>query len=391
MKRALVGLLAIALAPAAFAQPKLVPQRITLDDGASFELRIPSGYRLDPVLQGLHRVRFFARDPRGRLLVTDMHDLTDNRKGQLLMLGHADAATGHFPAPTVMLDGLRNPNSIAFHIDANFHTWLYLALTQALVRYPYDVANGRISGQPETLATFPDYGLSYKYGGWHLTRTVLVERDGTALVSIGSSCNACVEKEAVRASIVAIAPDGTQRTIARGLRNAVGLVRDGDALIATNQGADHLGLNRPDETMYRIVDGMDAGWPYCYSDAGRVRADPKFPRRSGCSAVATPLAHFPAHASALGVLPMPANSDKDDVLANHYIVALHGSTNERIGHGYMLVRVSRDGRSVEPLITGFLDGRTVNGRPAGLIDDGAEGLYFSDDRKGVIYHLRKMQ
>ncbi|WP_133499678.1 PQQ-dependent sugar dehydrogenase [Cognatilysobacter terrigena] len=387
MTRAFVALLALTFASSLAAQPRLVPQPIALDDGSRFTLKVPAGYRLDPVVQGLHRVRFFARDPMGRVLVTDMHDLTDNRKGQLLMLGALDPASATLPKPTVMLDGLRNPNSIAFHTDAKSRTWLYLALTQALLRYPYDVASGRISGAPETLATFPDYGLSYKYGGWHLTRTALVEKDGTALVSVGSSCNACVEKEAVRASIVAIKPDGTQRTIARGLRNAVGLVRDGDALIATNQGADHLGLNRPDETMYRIVDGMDAGWPHCYSDGGRVRADPKFPRSSGCKGVAAPFAHFPAHSSALGVLPMPARND--DVLANHYIVALHGSTNERIGRGYMLVRVSRDGRRVEPLVTGFLDGRTVNGRPAGLIDDGVGGLYFSDDRKGVIYHLRK--
>lgn len=388
MKRIAAACLALACAFAAHAAPKLVKQHVVLDDGSAFDLRIPAGYRLDPVVQGLHRVRFFARDPQGRLLVTDMHDLTDNRKGRLLTLGRPDAEQ-RFGKPVVMLDGLRNPNSVAFHTDARGRTWLYLALTQALQRYRYDAATGTLAGTPETLATFPDYGLSYKYGGWHLTRTVLVERDGTALVSVGSSCNACLEKEPVRASIVAIAPDGTQRTIARGLRNAVGLVRDGDALIATNQGADHLGLHRPDETLYRIVDGMDAGWPYCYSDGGRVRADPKFPRPSGCARVATPLAHFPAHSSALGVLPMPARSDASDALAGYYIVALHGSTNARIGHGYMLVRASRDGRRVEPLVTGFLDGTKVNGRPAGLIDDGAGGLYFTDDRKGVVYHLWK--
>jgi glucose/arabinose dehydrogenase len=381
--------LALLVVSSAFAQPPLVVHRVKLDDGASFELRIPSGYRLDPVVQGLHRARFFARDPQGRLLVTDMHDLTDNRKGQLLMLGRPDAASGQFPAPTVMLDHLRNPNSIAFHTDAQGRTWLYLALTQALLRYPYEGASGRLAGPPRTLATFPDYGLSYKYGGWHLTRTVLVEPDGTALVSVGSSCNACVEKEAVRASIIAIAPDGTQRTVARGLRNAVGLIRDGDALIATNQGADHLGRDRPDETMYRIVDAMDAGWPYCYSSNGRVRADAKFPRTAGCAKVARPFAHFAAHASALGVVSMPGPATTGDALAGHYVVALHGSTNPRVGHGYQLVRVARDGARVEPLVTGFLDGTKVNGRPAGLIDDGAGGIYFSDDRKGVVYHLWK--
>ncbi|GAB6195722.1 PQQ-dependent sugar dehydrogenase [Lysobacter xanthus] len=385
-------LLAIVLALAASAvvakPPALEARRIALDDGTSFVLRVPSGYRIEPVAQGLRRARFFARDPRGRLLLTDMHDLTDNRRGRVLSLG-APEGNGRFAQPRALLENLRNPNSIAFHVDGAGRTWLYVALTPALVRYPYDADAGTVQNAPETLATFPDEGLSYKYGGWHLTRTVIVERDGTALVSVGSSCNACIEREPVRASIVAIAPDGSQRTIARGLRNAVGLVRDGDTLVATNQGADHLGRNRPDETLYRVVDGMDAGWPHCYSDRGRVRADAKFPRRAGCGRVARPLAWLPAHASALGVLPMPARADATDVLAGHYVVALHGSTNAALGRGYALVRVSRDGRRVEPIVTGFLDGRTVRGRPAGLIDDGADGLYFSDDRRGVVYHLWK--
>jgi glucose/arabinose dehydrogenase len=389
VKRALIALLAMAFAMPAAARLQQVPQRIALADGSRFELRVPRGYRVEPVVQGLRRVRFFARDPQGRLLVTDMHDLTDNRRGRVLMLGRADATTGRFAAPTVMLDGLRNPNSIAFHTDRDDRTWLYVALTGALVRYPYDASAGRLAGPPVTLATFPDYGLSYKYGGWHLTRTVVVEPDGTALVSVGSSCNACIEKEPVRASIVAIAPDGTQRTVARGLRNAVGLIRDGDALIATNQGADHLGRERPDETMYRVVDGMDAGWPYCYSAAGHVRPDARFPRAAGCAAVARPFAFFPAHASALGVVAMPGSAAEGEGVPGHYVVALHGSTNPRIGHGYELVRVSRDGARVERLVSGFLDGSRVNGRPAGLIDDGAGGLYFSDDRKGVVYHLWK--
>ncbi|TZF87108.1 PQQ-dependent sugar dehydrogenase [Cognatilysobacter lacus] len=389
MRRVLGALLALALLPAHAAAPRLVARTITLQEGAPFVLRVIEGYRLEPVVQGLQRVRFFARDPRGRLLVTDMHDLTDNRQGRVLMLGVPDPATGQFPAPQPLLSGLRNPNSIAFHVDAAGHAWLYVALTQALLRYRYDVERGAVAGEPQTLARFPDYGLSYKYGGWHLTRTVLVEPDGTTLVSVGSSCNACIEKEAVRASIVAIAPDGTRRTVARGLRNAVGLVRDGDALVATNQGVDHLGHDRPDETMYRVVDGMDAGWPYCYSAAGHVHPDPKFPRPGGCRGVARPFAHFDAHASALGVVAMPGAARPDDALAGHYVVALHGSTNPRIGHGYALVRVDHAGRSVEPLVTGFLDGTRVLGRPAGVIDDGAGGVYFSDDRRGVVYHLWK--
>jgi glucose/arabinose dehydrogenase len=72
-------------------------------------------------------------------------------------------------------------------------------------------------------------------------------------VSVGSSCNSCVEKEEVRATVLEMSPDGSsQRIFAKGLRNAVGLKWLGNALWATNQGSDHLGLQKPDETFYRL-------------------------------------------------------------------------------------------------------------------------------------------
>ena len=55
--------------------------------------------------------------------------------------------------------------------------------------------------QEKIIATFPDYGLDYKYGGWHLTRS-LSFHNKKLFVSVGSSCNACIEKEDVRASII---------------------------------------------------------------------------------------------------------------------------------------------------------------------------------------------
>jgi glucose/arabinose dehydrogenase len=67
-------------------------------------------------------------------------------------------------------------------------------------------------------------GLNYKYGDWHLTRTVTFGPDGTLYVSAGSSCNACDEKEEVRATVQAMTADGkSARLYARGLRNSVGL------------------------------------------------------------------------------------------------------------------------------------------------------------------------
>ncbi len=85
----------------------------------------------------------------------------------------------------------------------------------------------------------------------------------------GSSCNACEEKEEVRATILEMDPDGkNQRYFARGLRNAVGLQWVNDRLYATNMGSDHLGDNRPADTFYSIEAGTNYGWPYCFQ-AGR--------------------------------------------------------------------------------------------------------------------------
>lgn len=86
--------------------------------------------------------------------------------------------------------------------------------------------------------TFPDYGLDYKYGGWHLTRIIAVAPNGKFYVSVGSSCNACAEREKVRASVLEMNADGSeQRIFAKGLRNAVGLKWIGKFLFATNLGA----------------------------------------------------------------------------------------------------------------------------------------------------------
>ena len=195
----------------------LTAHRIELDDGRQFDLQLPAEYTISPALQGLKRVRFFALSPDQRVFVTDMHDLSDNRRGVVYVLDGWNAAEGRFNRAIPYLTGLRNPNSIAFHADTEGRQWLYLALTDKLVRYRYHDGDNAPQGEAEPLATFPDYGLSYKYGGWHLTRSIAFADNGKLYVSVGSSCNACIEKEPVRASVLEMNPDGSEsREYARG-------------------------------------------------------------------------------------------------------------------------------------------------------------------------------
>ena len=187
---------------------------ITLANGKSFDLKLPDGFGISVAAQGLKRIRIMARSPDDRIFVTDMYNLTDNKRGVVYILEDFDPPTRQFKKLTKYLTGLRNPNSVAFYTDESGVNWFYLALTDRLVRYRYETGSEAPSGEPEVLATFPDYGLGYKYGGWHLTRTIAVGDNGKIYVAVGSSCNACEEKEEVRASIVEMDPASSLKSYA---------------------------------------------------------------------------------------------------------------------------------------------------------------------------------
>ena len=371
------------------AQPSLVPQKIILKSGKTFSLNLAADLEIIPAAEGLKRVRFFAKAPDGRIFVTDMYNLTDNKRGTVYILDGFDPKIGKFAAVKTYLTGLHNPNSVQFYRDASGQDWLYIAETGRLTRRKFKRGEEKPTDlAPQTLATFPDYGLSYKYGGWHLTRTIAFGTNGKTYVSVGSSCNSCVEKEDVRGTILEMNPDGSeQRIFAKGLRNAVGLRWFGKFLFATNQGSDHLGLQRPDETFYAVKDGADYGWPYCHSSSGKIIADPKIKRAGGCADVAIPYAYFPARSSALG-FDYFDEADAPESLKGGFVVALHGSTNKAIGHGYKLV-VMRKGEPLQDVLTGFLQAGNVIGRPCDVFKLDANSFLFTDDFSGIVYLVRK--
>jgi glucose/arabinose dehydrogenase len=261
--------------------------------GKSITLNLPVDMDINVAASGLRRVRFFAQSPDGRVFATGMYSLADNTRGSVFVLEGWNAETHTFTRITHYLDHLRNPNNLAFWTDPATHqTWLYLPLTDKLVRYKYSPGDTRPASEPEVLMHFPDYGLNYKYGGWHLTRTVAIATlHGHTRVYLtgGSSCNYCQEREVFRAAMVSMRPDGSdQRMAAVGLRNAVDLKYlpdlDGGSLFATNMGDDHLGDKLPEDTFFEldsaahpspipsggaVLSVPDYGWPTCYFANGK--------------------------------------------------------------------------------------------------------------------------
>lgn len=368
-------------------RPLMPASRAVSLNGRTITLSLPKEFTIVPAYQGLKRIRFMATSPDRRLFLTDMYDKTDNTKGTIYILEGWDRKTKRFSSARPWLTDLRNPNSIAFHTISDGTTWLYVALTQALIRFRYTAGETAPTSRADTIARFPDYGLSYKYGGWHLTRTITIGPNGKLYISVGSSCDACEEKpDEVRAAIVEMDPDGKNaRTVATGLRNAVGMTWVGDRLFVTNMGSDFLGNDRPMETVYEIEPGKNYGWPYYYQYRSKVYADGRFsssPRRPDIRDIPKAFTTFSGHSAPLGILYF--DSTAHPMLRNSFLVALHGSTRKELRRGYSIAQVSSNS-GVRDFLTGFLTrNRVITGRPCGL-HSWDSGVLFTDDHTGVVY------
>ncbi len=311
---------------------------------------LPADFTIVPAAEGLKRVRFMAKSPDGRIFVTTMHDLSDNSEGAVYILDGFDEQRGRFAArDSVPYQSAQSKQHCAFtrtHRGKIGFTWRLLTGWCATNSW---VAKSGRPHSPEVLATYPAYGLSYKYGGWHLTRTIAFgPGDNLLYVTVGSSCNACDEKEEIRATLSVMDADGkNQRIIARGLRNAVGMRFVGDTLFLTNMGADHLGDDAPDDPMFSVSpralqEGrLDYGWPHCYYSGGKAKTDARFPlgaSRTDCQGAPDAFAFFGAHSSPLGLDYFGVDSTAP-VLKEHFLVALHGASNKKLDRGYRVVRV----------------------------------------------------
>ncbi len=337
-------------------------------------VKVPEGFAVNIFAKGLEGPRFIYFGPDKNLYVAE------RGANRIVTLTDADH-DGIADSQTVFANQTPQPHSLVYHKD----NW-YVGVPSGIIR----LADKNGDGVAEEMETLVD---DYPVGG-HSTRTVEFLPDGRMVVSIGSSCNVCEERDERRAAVVIYeGPEATgERVFAIGLRNAVGLAIHPETgeLWATNNGRDMMGDDLPPEAIYIVKDGLDYGWPYCHN--GTI-VDPDFGEIDACDGVEHPVVNMQAHSAPLGLVFYTGKSFPKEYHGDLF-VAFHGSWNRSIPTGYKVIRIPLDGSrpsgAIEDFAVGWLNEieEKASGRPVGLAIGPDGALYVSDDKAGMVHRIR---
>lgn len=290
---------------------------------------------------------------------------------------------------SVFLDGLNSPFGMAL-VGNDF----YVANTDAVLRFPYEAGQTRITAAGETIVELPAGPINQ-----HWTKSLIASPDGNRLyVGVGSDSNIGeygLEKERGRAAIWEIDPrTGDHRLFASGLRNPVGLAwqpDSGELWVAVNE-RDALGSDLVPDYMTSVREGGFYGWPYSYFGQHLdKRVEPQRPDLVA-SAIVPDYALGP-HTASLGLAAAEGNS-LPERFSNGMFVGQHGSWNREPRSGYKVIFVPFEngmpaGAPVD-VLSGFVsaDGDAF-GRPVGVAVDRQGGLLVADDVGNVIWRVSR--
>ena len=288
---------------------------------------------------------------------------------------------------TVFLDSLYSPFGMALVGND-----LYVANSDALVRFPYKSGDTRIRAKGVKVVDLPAGTLNH-----HWTKNVIASADGLKLyVSVGSNSNVAengMAAEEERAAIWEVdTRTGSHRVFASGLRNPVGMAweSDGGALWTVVNERDELGSDLVPDYMTSVRDGGFYGWPFSYYGQ-HVDERVNDQRPDLVARAIVPDYALGPHTGSLGLASARGNTLSRE-FARGMFVGQHGSWNRKPPSGYKVIFVPfRDGRpSGAPIdvLTGFLDeDGNAQGRPVGLALDRHGALLVADDVGNTIWRV----
>ena len=289
---------------------------------------------------------------------------------------------------SVLLEGLHSPFGMAL-VDNG----LYVANTDAVLRFPYTPGDTRIGTPGLTVLRLPAGPINH-----HWTKNIIASADGRKLfVTVGSNSNIAergIEAEFERAAIWEVdLATGVHRVFASGLRNPNGLawVEPGPVLWTVVNERDEIGSDLVPDYLTSVRDGGFYGWPYSYYGKHvDVRVAPQQPPVT--TPVLVPDYALGAHTASLG-LAWAGGDSLPPAFANGLFIGQHGSWNRKPHSGYKVVFVPFDGAQPArgmpvDVLTGFLssDGK-AHGRPVGVALDRSGALLVADDVGNVIWRV----
>ncbi len=297
------------------------------------------------------------------------------------------AGDGKPETQSVFLDHLTSPFGVALVGND-----LYVANTDAIVRYPYTTGDTKITAPGTVLTALPGGPIDH-----HWTKSLVASPDGSLLyVGVGSNSNITengMGAEMNRAAIWKVErATGRWQIFASGLRNPNGLTFEPEsgALWTVVNERDELGPNLVPDYMTSVKDGGFYGWPYSYWGQ---HLDPRVqPQRPDLVEKAiVPDYALSSHVAPLGLAFYTADSLPQKYRGGAF-VGEHGSWDRYQFNGYKVVFVpfsgGRPNGKAEDVVTGFLNANgEAYGRPVGVAVDKTGALLIADDVGNTVWRV----
>jgi glucose/arabinose dehydrogenase len=333
------------------------------------KLKVAAGFNIEVYAAGMANARSLAVGDKGTVFVGSR--LVDKVYAIINKDGKREVK--------VLASGLYRPNGVAFHNGT-----LYIAELSKISKI--DNVESVLDDPPKPTVIYDNLPKDEAHG-W---KFIAIGPDNKLYVPVGQPGNNVLHDDA-HGQIRRMNLDGSgAEVVALGVRNSVGFDwnPENKQMYFTDNGRDWLSEDVPQDELNRITKvGEDFGAPYCYQ--GDI-PDPEFGWGHSCSEFTPPVGLMGPHAAALG-FRFYTGSMFPKSYRNAIILARHGSWNrsKKFGGDVVVVKLDKDGKvkSIEPLITGFLENNSYVGRPVDVLQLKDGSILVSDDWNGAVYRV----
>jgi glucose/arabinose dehydrogenase len=345
------------------------PIAAALDKLPTAKLKLPPGFNIEVYAGGMANARSMAEGDKGTVFVGT------RLVGKVYAVANKD---GNRSVKTLYSD-LYRPNGIAFKNGT-----LYIAELSKVSKI--DKVEDNLDNPPKPTMIYDNLPKDEAHG-W---KFIAIGPDNKLYVPVGQPGNNVLHSDA-HGQIRRMNLDGSgAEVIARGVRNTVGFDWNPETkqLYFTDNGRDWMSEDVPEDELNRVTKvGEHFGAPYCLQ--GNI-VDPEFGWGKSCSDYTAPVGLLGPHSASLGMRFYTGNMFPKSY-KNAIIIARRGSWNrsKKVGGDVVVVKLNKDGtmKSMEPLITGFLENNSYIGRPVDVMQLKDGSLLVSDDWNGAVYRV----